>query len=169
MSLRRPLSITWNTFFCIGPDTILTPPTNILEELLERSTFFHLRARNTAVFRISEPEVTVQTFLCLLLALKWHVELHTRLISILVSNRMYVPREAYRAVEAIPVGLWVSGFLPPPVRHNTPRSLHDSLEDQILMYGPFCAKEVVSLVESFVDVAAEVLWCLAIFLSGVVF
>jgi len=41
------------------------------------------------------------------------------------------------------------------------RSLPGAFEDQIFVYGPFGADEVVSRVEAFVDVAAKVLWCLA--------
>lgn len=46
----------------------------------------------------------------------------------------------------------------------TPRSLRGAFENQIFVYGPFGTDEVVSRVEAFVDVGAEVLWCLAEFL-----
>ena len=89
-------------------------------------------------------------------------------LSALGSVKTLVPPEAYRAVEIDPIGGWVGGFLEPPVRHVTPRSLFGSLEDQVFVYRPFSADEVVSRIKSFVDMGAEVLWSLAEFLFGVV-
>jgi hypothetical protein len=107
------VSGTWNTFVFTGPYTKLTPPTTILEELLERWTFFDLRARNAAVFRISEPEITVQAFLCFLLALDRHIELHKRLLNTLIPNRMYVPQRLTVQLKLYPLvsGLVVSCHL----------------------------------------------------------
>ena len=82
--------------------------------------------------------------------------------------KIFVPQDAYRAVEIDPVGGWVGGFLEPPVRHVTPLGLLGSLEDQFFVDRPFRADEVVSRIESFVDMGAKVLWSLAEFLFGIV-
>ena len=80
----------------------------------------------------------------------------------------FIARETHCAIEIDPVGDWVCGFLPPPVRHMAPRSLLDAVENQFFVYRPFGTDEVISRIESFVDMAAEVFWCLAKFLFGVV-
>jgi hypothetical protein len=84
------------------------------------------------------------------------------------SDKILIPQDVYRAVEVDPVGGWVGGFLEPPVRHVTPLGLLGSLENQFFVDRPFRADEVVSRIESFVDMGAKVLWSLAEFLFGVV-